>query len=239
MDPMLTAFCLKVVLSYLLGSVIGGLVVGRLRGGVDIRQLGSGNAGGTNALRTQGKGFAFWVMLIDIGKGWLATRWVPAFGIGAPVAGGAGMAGSAAAMGGADAFGGLGAWLGVACGVAVILGHVYPLWYGFRGGKGVATLIGAVLGLDSWLLLPMLGTWLVAVVLFGFVGLASMLGAVALAVTALLGAWEPRGPLLVFGLVTAALIAFTHRANIARMRAGTEPRARRLWLLGSRRGVSD
>ncbi|HET9107415.1 MAG TPA: glycerol-3-phosphate acyltransferase, partial [Steroidobacteraceae bacterium] len=69
----MTEFLLKAVLSYLLGSVIGSLVVGRLRGGVDIRRLGSGNAGGTNALRTQGKGFAFWVLLIDIGKGWIAT----------------------------------------------------------------------------------------------------------------------------------------------------------------------
>ena len=118
----------------------------------------------------------------------------------------------------------------------MIVGHVYPVWHGFRGGKGVATLIGAVLGLDSWLLLPMLVTWLLAVILFGFVGLASMLGAAALAVTAALGAWEPRGPLLAFGIVTALLIAFTHRSNIARMRAGTEPRARRLWLLGLRRG---
>ncbi|MDB6092274.1 MAG: glycerol-3-phosphate acyltransferase PlsY, partial [Gammaproteobacteria bacterium] len=64
----------KVGLSYLLGSIVGSLLIGQLRGGVDIRALGSGNAGSTNALRTQGKGFAFWVFLIDIGKGWVATR---------------------------------------------------------------------------------------------------------------------------------------------------------------------
>jgi acyl phosphate:glycerol-3-phosphate acyltransferase len=203
---------IKVILSYLLGSIIGSLVVGRLRGGVDIRRLGSGNAGGTNALRTQGKAFAFWVMFIDIGKGWLATRVVAPFHATQPYG-----------------------WVAVACGIAVMLGHVYPLWYGFRGGKGVATLVGAALGLDPWLLLPMLATWLVAVVLFGFVGLASMLGALALAVAGALGAWEPRGPLVSFGVVSAVLIAFTHRSNIARMRAGTEPRARRLWLFGLRR----
>jgi glycerol-3-phosphate acyltransferase PlsY len=203
---------IKVILSYLLGSIIGSLVVGRLRGGVDIRRLGSGNAGGTNALRTQGKAFAFWVMFIDIGKGWLATRVVAPFHATQPYG-----------------------WVAVACGIAVMLGHVYPLWYGFRGGKGVATLVGAALGLDPWLLLPMLGTWLVAVILFGFVGLASMLGALALAVAGAVGAWEPRGPLVTFGVVSALLIAFTHRSNIARMRAGTEPRARRLWLFGLRR----
>jgi acyl phosphate:glycerol-3-phosphate acyltransferase len=203
---------IKVILSYLLGSIVGSLLVGRLRGGVDIRRLGSGNAGGTNALRTQGKGFAFWVMLIDIGKGWLATRVVAPFHTTAPYG-----------------------WLAAVCGIAVMLGHVYPLFYGFRGGKGVATLVGAALGLDPWLLLPMLGTWLVAVILFGFVGLASMLGALALAVAGAMGAWEPRGPLVAFGVLGALLIAFTHRSNIARMRAGTEPRARRLWLFGLRR----
>jgi acyl phosphate:glycerol-3-phosphate acyltransferase len=202
----------KVILSYLLGSIVGGLLVGRLRGGVDIRRLGSGNAGGTNALRTQGKAFAVWVMFIDIGKGWLATRVVAPFHATQPYG-----------------------WLAAACGIAVMLGHVYPLWYGFRGGKGVATLVGAAFGLDPWLLLPMLATWLVAVVLFGFVGLASMLGALALAVAGAVGAWEPRVPLVTFGILSAVLIAFTHRSNIARMRAGTEPRARRLWLFGLRR----
>jgi glycerol-3-phosphate acyltransferase PlsY len=196
---------IKVTLGYLLGSIIGSLVVGRLRGGVDIRKLGSGNAGGTNALRTQGKAFAFWVMVIDIGKGWLATRVVAGPGS---------------------------AWVAVACGIAVMLGHVYPVFFGFRGGKGVATLIGAVWGLDAWLLIPMLGTWLLAVILFGFVGLASMLGAAAVAVAGIEGG---KTPLVTFGVLTAVLIAFTHRSNIKRMLAGTEPRARRLWLLGLRR----
>lgn len=204
---------IKVAVSYLLGSIVGGLVVGRLRGGVDIRRLGSGNAGGTNALRTQGKVFALWVMLIDIGKGWLATRVIAPFHAAQP-------------------FG----WVAVACGIAVIIGHVYPVWYGFRGGKGVATLVGAAMGLDAWLLLPMLLTWLVVVMLSGFVGLGSMLGALALAAAGSLGSWEPRAPLITFGVLTAILVAFTHRSNIARMRAGTEPRAMRLWLFGRRQG---
>jgi acyl phosphate:glycerol-3-phosphate acyltransferase len=213
---------IKVSLSYLLGSIIGGLVVGRLRGGVDIRKLGSGNAGGTNALRTQGKVFAFWVMVIDIGTGWLATRVVAPLELpGLALGGSASMSSSA--------------WVAAACGIAVMLGHVYPIFHGFRGGKGVATLIGAVWGLDSWLLLPMLATWLVAVILFGFVGLASMLAAAALALAGAVGSWEPRAPLVTFGVLTAVLIAFTHRSNIRRMLAGTEPRARRLWLLGLRR----
>src|SRR5205807_1194062 len=207
---------LKAGLSYLLGSIVGGLIVGRLRGGVDIRTLGSGNPGGTNALRTKGKSFAFYVLLIDIGKGWIATRVLAAW-----------------ALPGIDpAPPQWRAWLVAACGLAVMLGHVYPLWYGFRGGKGVATLVGAVLGIHPWLLLPMVLTWFAAVVLFGFVGLASMLSAFALALSIALGVGSPRASLLTYGILVASLILFTHRANIARMSAGTESRARRLWLFG-------
>jgi glycerol-3-phosphate acyltransferase PlsY len=207
---------IKVLLSYLLGSVIGSLVIGRLRGGVDIRTLGSGNAGGTNALRTQGKSFALWVLFIDIAKGWIAAR---------PIA-------QAVLPGLAAASDELRVWLPVTCGVAAMVGHVYPIWYGFRGGKGVATLVGVVLGLDPALLLPMLVTWFAGVVLFGFVGLASMLAAASIAIYVPLAGLEPGLPLTTFGVVVTALIVFTHRSNIARMRARTEPRARRLWLFG-------
>ena len=203
-------------LSYLLGSIVGSLVIGRFRG-VDIRALGSGNAGATNALRTQGKGIAFWVLVIDLAKGWIATQLI------AP----------ALLPGIAPAAPRLHAWCVTVCGLAVILGHVYPLWFGFRGGKGVATLVGTVLGIHPWLLLPMVLPWLAAVMLFGFVGLASMLSAFALAVAIALSAGSPRAPLLTYGLLVALLIPFTHRGNIARMRAGTESRARRLWLFGS------
>jgi glycerol-3-phosphate acyltransferase PlsY len=206
-------------LSYLLGSIVGSLVIGRFRG-VDIRALGSGNAGATNALRTQGKRIAFGVLVIDLAKGWIATHLI------AP----------ALLPGIAPAAPALHAWCVTVCGLAVILGHVYPLWFGFRGGKGVATLVGTVLGIHPWLLLPMVLTWLTAVMLFGFVGLASMLSAFALAVAIALSAGSPRAPLLSFGVLVALLILFTHRANIARMRAGTESRARRLWLFGSHGG---
>lgn len=215
----MTELLLKAVLSYLLGSIVGSLLIGRLRGGIDIRHLGSGNAGGTNALRTQGKWFAFWVLVIDIGKGWVATRLLAGAQIpqipSPPPA--------------------WHAWAVAACGIAVMLGHVYPLWHGFRGGKGVATLVGAVLGAAPVLLIPVLMIWLVAVILFGFVGLASILGAVTFAIAAATGGVPPRLPLLTFAVLSAVLIAYTHRSNIARMMAGTEPRARRLWLLGAAR----
>ena len=209
----------KAALGYLLGSIVGSLLIGRLRGGIDIRHLGSGNAGATNALRTQSKMFAFWVLLIDLGKGWVATGFLALSRI------------PGIAVGPAH----VRAWSVAACGITVMLGHISPLWHGFRGGKGVATLVGAVLGAMPVLLLPMLMVWLVAVVLSGFVGLASILGAITFAVGAATSSVTPRAPLLTFAVLSAILIAFTHRSNISRMLAGTEPRARRLWLLGAAR----
>ena len=215
----MTELILKGVLSYLLGSIMGSLTVARLTGGADIRTQGSGNAGATNALRTQGKKVALAVLLIDLAKGWIATGAIATWAVPAGIA-------PAAAP--------LAAWNVPVCGIAVMLGHVYPLWYGFRGGKGVATLLGAVLGINAWLLVPLILTWLAAVIVFGYVGLASILGAVALAVAMALT--RPGRPLLVFGILAALLILYTHRSNMARMRAGTESRARRLWLFGTRRG---
>jgi glycerol-3-phosphate acyltransferase PlsY len=210
---------LKAGLSYLLGSVMGSLVIARLTGGADIRTLGSGNAGATNALRTQGRRVGLAVLAIDLTKGWIATGVLAPWVLPSVIP-------SAAAP--------LALWCAPLCGIAVMLGHVYPLWYGFRGGKGVATLLGAVLGINAWLLLPMMLTWLAAVIVFGYVGLASILAAVALAVA--IAVTSQGAPLIAFGIVSVLLILYTHRSNIARMRTGTESRARRLWLFGTRRG---
>ena len=209
----------KALTAYLVGSVVGSLLIGRLRG-VDIRTLGSGNAGTTNMLRTQGKIAALAVLIIDLGKGWLAT------GVIAPwLWPGTALPDSELAAR---------ALLICACGLAVIVGHVYPVWHGFRGGKGVATFVGAVLGISAYLVLIMVGTWLVVVVLFGFVGLASMVGVGAVA--GAIAVHSGPGALLAFGILAALLILYTHRGNIERMLAGTESRARRLWLFGSKRG---
>ncbi len=207
---------LKTLIAYLLGSVLGSLVIGRLRG-VDIREQGSGNAGGTNALRTQGWGFAAGVVLVDVGKALLAVGVLP--GLALPWVGFDPAVNSR--------------WLAVACATAVVVGHVYPVWYEFRGGKGAATLIGAVAVLAPAALLPVAVVWLACVALTGYVGLATMLGTATLPVYFWFA--EPRSMSLVsFAVVMAAFIAYTHRANIARMRAGNESRARRLWLLRPR-----
>ena len=206
----------KLLIAYLLGALLGSLILGRLRG-VDIRSMGSGNAGATNALRTQGKLFGFLVLLFDVAKGvfviwWLPTAVLPGIGIDPNVSR---------------------EWLTLACGLAVIMGHVYPVWFGFRGGKGAATVFGVVAAVEPRLLVPMLVSWLVVLVLTGYVGLATMLAGVALVATVYV--FEPHNvPLLCFCAVVAAFVVFTHRSNIARMRAGDENRVRRLWLFRSR-----
>jgi len=205
---------IKALLGYCLGALVGSLIIGRLRG-VDIRTMGSGNAGATNALRTQGKAMGLTVLVIDLAKGWVATAWLAHWSV--PLV-----------MPAAPA---LAAWAVPVCGIAVMLGHVYPVWFGFRGGKGVATLVGVLLGVSGWLLLVFLGVFLATVMACGFVGLGSMLGAAAVALAVALGHFPPRGPLLTLALLAALLIVYTHRGNIQRMRAGTESRARRLWLL--------
>jgi acyl phosphate:glycerol-3-phosphate acyltransferase len=206
----------KALISYLLGSLLGSLVLGRAKG-VDIREQGSGNAGGTNALRTQGWAFALGVVVIDVGKALLAVGLLP--GLDLPFVG-------------VDPSLDRG-WLEVVCATAVVVGHVYPVWYEFRGGKGAATLIGAVAVLAPAALVPILLSWLACVALSGYVGLGTMVATATLPVYFAFA--RPLSlPLLVFGVVMAAFVVYTHRSNIERMRAGVENRARRLWLLRPR-----
>ena len=183
------------VAAYLLGSVSGSLWLGKLRG-VDIRTQGSGNAGGTNAFRTQGWAFALGTVLIDIGKGVVAValmRW----------AGGDAVMQMLAAM-------------------LAVAGHVWPVFHGFRGGKGAATLVGGLALLWPMALAPLLGLWLLVLLSTGYVGLSTVLAGFALPVWAWLegrdGAW------LAFAVAAAVLLAWTHRANLQRLRTGTEHR---------------
>jgi glycerol-3-phosphate acyltransferase PlsY len=206
----------KLLIAYLLGTLLGSLLLGLLRG-VDIRTMGSGNAGATNALRTQGKLFGLLVLLVDIAKGLIAVWWLPS-----AVLPGIGIDPELPRQ-----------WLALACGFAVIVGHVYPVWFGFRGGKGAATVVGVIAAVNPWLILPLVASWFIVVLLTGYVGLATMLSGVAL--VAVVGIAEPHNiPLLTFCVVVAGFIIYTHRGNIARMRAGQENRVRRLWLFRSR-----
>jgi glycerol-3-phosphate acyltransferase PlsY len=206
----------KTLLAYGLGAILGSLVLGRLRK-VDIRTLGSGNAGGTNALRTQGVTFGLAVLVIDIGKGILAVLVLP--GLTLP-----GIAADHTVSR---------EWLQMCCAAAVVLGHVWPIWFDFRGGKGAATVVGVVAALHPWTLIPLLATWLIVLMLTGFVGLSTMLAGVVLVAAVWLRTPEDL-PFLTLCIGFAAFIVYTHRSNISRMLNGTENRARRLWLLRPR-----
>lgn len=206
---------LKVLLSYLAGALNGALIVGKLAGGVDIRKLGSGNAGGTNALRTQGKWFAFRVMVIDVGKGWLPPWLLPAIALpGVPLDPDVSRTA-----------------LGLACAGAAVVGHCYPVWFDFKGGKGAATAIGALLAIAPELTLPALVVWLLVVTTTGYVGLATMLAAGILPVWVVLTGRLPEDAALCQFLVALALfIVYTHRGNIQRLREGRENRLEKAML---------
>jgi glycerol-3-phosphate acyltransferase PlsY len=199
-----------VVAAYLLGSLSGSLLLGRLYG-VDIRRLGSGNAGGTNALRSLGWRFALGVVAIDIGKG-AAAAWFGAH------------LHAAAPAGFDDAF-----TQGALCGFAAMVGHCWPLYFGFRGGKGAASAAGAIAVLMPALLVPVLIAWVLVLVASGYVGLATVVAAGVFAASALLLDAVPA--FVAFAGATALLIVFTHRGNLARLRHGNEHRFEQARLL--------
>ena len=197
---------LKALLGYLLGSISGSMVMGWFRH-VDIRKSGSGNAGGPNAFRTQGFRFALVVVLIDIGKGALAAWLLPRFGLG--------LSGTAVTPDTQM----------LVCGFAAVVGHCYPVWYGFRGGKGAATAVGALAVIQPWALIPMFITWLLALTITGWVGLATILAAISL-VPAFLWLNESSAH-LVFAVLMALFVILMHQSNIRNMLNGTEYRFER------------
>lgn len=190
--------------AYLVGSLSGSLLLAKAFGQGDPRASGSGNAGATNALRTGGRGYGAAVLVFDLLKGVVAALAVPAI----------------AGLGAAGAFG---------CAAAAVIGHVYPVYFGFRGGKGAATLIGALLALLPGALLVGLAVWIATLVATGFVGLATMLGMLGVALACLV-APAASGAAKLFVIAMTALIVYTHRENIRRMRAGEENRFERaMW----------
>jgi glycerol-3-phosphate acyltransferase PlsY len=188
--------------AYLIGAIPVGFLVARILGGGDIRRAGSGNIGATNVLRTLGKLPALLTLAGDIGKGYLAVSLARAL-VPAP-------------------------WGAAAGTVLAVVGNCWPVFLGFRGGKGVATGLGAFLGLQPWATVPAALVWGVVVASFRYVSLASVMACVCLPLgVALLGfrwglpdRWEAVGA----AVLTAIIIIARHRANLARLAAGREPR---------------
>ena len=213
----------KFLISYFIGSLMGAIIIGQLRGGVDIRTMGSGNAGGTNALRTQGIVFALGVIVIDIGKGALAAGVVP--GLELPFI----PADPEVSR----------TWLVLSCGIAAIFGHVWPIYHLFRGGKGAGTFVGTLTVINPALIVPMLIVWAWVLVLSGYVGLATMSAAVALPVWLGVTLLPAEQPLFIYCAAIAGYIVYWHRSNIERMKAGTEHRNTKLMLFSRKRRATD
>jgi len=214
----------KFLISYFIGSLMGAIIVGRLRGGVDIRTMGSGNAGGTNALRTQGFAFALGVVIIDIGKGFVGAGIVPGLDI---------------------PFVGIDpdisrTWLTLACATATVFGHVWPIYHRFKGGKGAATYVGTLAAINPSLIIPMLIVWAFVLLLSGYVGLATMAAGVAVPVWIGFTLMPAEHALFMYTALIACYVIYWHRSNIQRMREGTEHRNHALMILGrSRRADND
>lgn len=181
-----------VLIAYMIGTIPFGVVVARWMGSPDPRTRGSGNIGCTNVLRVAGKRAAILTLVMDATKGVLAV-WA------------------------AGALMGTTAWA-EASGIAAVAGHVFPVWARFRGGKGVATGIGALLVLSPATAFSLIGIWLLVLGVSRYVSLASVIAAAALPVAAIfLGAGST-----IFAPVVAAMIIFRHRENLMRLRHGTE-----------------
>ncbi|NND55126.1 MAG: glycerol-3-phosphate 1-O-acyltransferase PlsY [Gammaproteobacteria bacterium] len=205
---------MKFLISYFLGSLMGAMIVGKVRGGVDIRTMGSGNAGGTNALRTQGFMFALGVVIVDIGKGALATGLVP--GLDIPFVGTDPEISRT--------------WLTLCCAAAAVAGHVWPIYHGFKGGKGGATLIGTLVILAPTLIIIALLAFASVLIVTGYVGLATMTAATSLPVWLAITRLPADQPLFIFSAVMALFIIYCHRSNIERLQKGTENRITKVML---------
>jgi glycerol-3-phosphate acyltransferase PlsY len=183
-----------VVLAYLVGGIPFGILIARLQGGVDLRRVGSGNIGATNVLRAVGKGAAAATLLGDIGKGAAAVA--------------------------------LGRWCEVGStglaliGAAAVVGHLLPVFSGFRGGKGVATTLGVVLAAMPAVGASLLAIWIVVALVWRYSSLAALVATAALPPLAWF--WDGRPAMVGLGCVLAALVTLRHAENIGRLWRGTE-----------------
>ncbi len=194
---------INILLSYLIGSRSGSMVIGYIKG-IDIRKMGSGNAGGTNAFRTVGPVFALGVILIDILKGVVAVLLISKLSFISNL--------SFFSVEINEVF----------CAIAAVLGHVYPIYYNFKGGKGAGTLIGIIGVLFPQCIIYALLSWLIILVTTGFVGLGTIIAGVVLSLSAFfLGV---NYIYLIFSICMSLFIFFTHRSNIQRMLCGEENR---------------
>lgn len=186
------------LVAYLLGSLSGSLIIGPILGRDDPRKSGSHNAGATNALRTGGTLYGALVLVFDGLKGVIAVLFLPwLFGVGPPA--------------------------GLICGACAVVGHLYPVFFGFRGGKGFATVLGALIAALPLTLAVAVPVFIITLILTGYVGLATVLSMWALTIFCIV---MPSYGMAVIGFTVAMslVITYTHRGNLRRVVQGTENR---------------
>ena len=192
------------VIGYLLGAIPTGVIIGKLTRGIDVREHGSGSMGMTNVMRTIGAKAGLIVLVFDVFKG----------------AGAAALAWAVFCSANHDMV----HWGQMAGGVAAVIGHSWPVYVGFRGGRGISTAFGAIMVLSWQVGLICLAVFLLMVVIFKFISLGSIMGAVTLVVAMVISYvydWEPVS-YMAFALVVAPIVIFRHRANIKRLLSRTE-----------------
>lgn len=214
-DMIITYYCIAtlIVIAYLLGSIPSAVWIGKKYYGIDIREHGSKNAGTTNMLRVLGRRAAIPVFALDLLKGFVA---VTIFDL---------MKYDSFFADGGNEF-----WfymLRISAVLAAVLGHIFPIFAGFRGGKGVATLVGAVMGINAPLVLLCFGVWVLVLMISHYVSLSSMIAGCSFPIFTLISpkvmhALPASLPFVIFSFVIAILLIITHRKNIERLRAGTE-----------------
>lgn len=187
------------LISYLLGSIPTSYVIGKTLRGIDLREHGSGNLGATNAFRVLGAKWAVPVVVLDVAKGFVPVWLFPGF--------------TAAGLGWTLAFG-----------AAAILGHMFSVWVGFKGGKGIATSAGVFLGLAPWAVLGGLVVWCAITFPSGYVSAGSIVTALALPVLVAVTPHVGGRTLFWFSIVLALLVVWAHRGNIRRLARGEENR---------------
>jgi len=194
--------------SYLLGSIPFGYLAGRLTG-IDIRQAGSGNIGATNVVRVLGKRYGYPVLALDVSKGFVAVKIAMLIAPGRPPE-----------WNSPEIF-------GILAAISSVLGHLYPPWLKFKGGKGVATSAGALLALTPVATLIGVVIWIIVFWLTRYVSLASMIAAVVLPIVILVFSSRDQNkgkPLFYSSACVAAVVIWRHRSNLSRLIRGTEPR---------------
>jgi acyl phosphate:glycerol-3-phosphate acyltransferase len=194
---------LALIFSYLLGSIPTAVWIGKIFHGVDVREHGSGNAGATNVIRVLGWKTGVPVLLMDVLKGWLAAM-LPVF---------FSLAGQDTAQM---------TNLQIFAGICAVLGHIFPVFAGFHGGKGVAAIFGVLLAIDPLVTVSCMGVFLLVLLITGYVSVSSMIAGLAFPVFLIIFFNTPSVFLKIFSVLVAVALIITHRKNISRLLKGEE-----------------